>query len=219
MKRPPRAHEVSAMASDYEEMDAGRRTTAARRIASLVSICLLGASTAAADQADDAYVAIDLTPAGFVESQAAGASSGSQVGFGFGAATFGAEHALLWAGSPASAVDLHPAGYVMSNALGASGIRQVGWASAADTGVPHAFLWSGSAASGVDLHPPDFTYSRARGTFGDVQVGSGAGPATGFSDHALLWTGTATSVIDLNGAWVLFVGSAGRFREPAGRGR
>jgi len=132
-------------------------------------MCLLSASIARAGQGDT-YVAVDLTPTGFVQSQAAGASNGAQVGFGFGASTFGAEHALLWSGIAASAVDLHPAGYQMSNAVATSGVKQVGWAVHPDTATPHAFLWSGSAANGVDLNPTEMVFSRAHGAFGDVQV-------------------------------------------------
>jgi hypothetical protein len=171
------------------------RTTTRTAIA--VSMCLLGASVARAGQGDT-YVAVDLTPTGFVESQAVGASNGAQVGFGLGASTFGAEHALLWTGTAASAVDLHPAGYHMSNALATSGVRQVGWATHPDTATSHAFLWSGSAASSVDLNPAGMVFSRAHGVFGDVQVGSGGGAATGFIEHALLWRGNAASVLDLN---------------------
>ncbi len=171
------------------------RTIAGTAIA--VLMCLLGASVARAGQGDT-YVAIDLTPAGFVQSQAVGASNGAQVGFGIGASTFGAEHALLWTGTAASAVDLHPPGYQMSNALAISGIRQVGWATHPATATAHAFLWSGSAASGVDLNPAEMVFSRAHGVFGDVQVGSGGGAATGFIEHALLWRGNAASVLDLN---------------------
>jgi len=160
-------------------------------------MCLLSASIARAGQGDT-YVAVDLTPTGFVQSQAAGASNGAQVGFGFGASTFGAEHALLWSGIAASAVDLHPAGYQMSNAVATSGVKQVGWAVHPDTATPHAFLWSGSAANGVDLNPTEMVFSRAHGAFGDVQVGSGGGAATGFVEHALLWRGTAASALDFN---------------------
>jgi probable HAF family extracellular repeat protein len=171
------------------------RTTTRTAIA--VSMCLLGASVARAGQGDT-YVAVDLTPTSFLQSLAVGASNGAQVGFGIGASTFGADHALLWAGTAASTVDLHPPGYHMSNALATSGIRQVGWATHPATATPHAFLWSGSAASGVDLNPTEMVFSRANGVFGDVQVGSGAGAATGFIEHALLWRGNAASVLDLN---------------------
>jgi hypothetical protein len=170
------------------------------RISAAALGCLLTA-TASFAQRPDRYIAIDLTPEGFVESQAAGAANGLQVGFGFGTATSGAEHALLWFGSATSAVDLHPlTGYHMSNALAASGLTQVGWATHADFGVPHAFLWSGSAATGVDLNPEAFGFSRAFGVFGDVQVGLSGGPSTGFIQHAVLWRGIAASVVDLNPA-------------------
>jgi hypothetical protein len=161
-------------------------------------MCLMATSIANAQQATDTYVAVDLRPAGFADSQAVGASDGSQVGFGFGAPTFGAEHALLWGGTPASVVDLHPAGYQTSNALAASRTIQVGWATNPETFTQHAFLWNGSAATGVDLHPAEMSFSRAQGVSGDVQVGSGGGAVTGFIDHALLWRGSATSVLDLN---------------------
>lgn len=149
--------------------------------------------TAAAD-----FTFINLNPTGFVFSEAVGAFGGQQVGFGFGGATGGANHALLWSGSGAGVVDLNPTGFSMSDAFAIAGGQQVGSGMQLTTLATHALLWTGTAASAVDLNPSGFTFSTALGTSGSQQGGSGGGPPTGFLPHALLWTGTASSAVDLN---------------------
>jgi hypothetical protein len=124
------------------------------------------------------YVAIDLGPAGFGDSQALGISGHEQVGVGF--SDSGGTHALLWTGTAASVVDLHPSGFVNSLAEGVSHGRQVGVGSDQD-GHAHALLWAGSAAGVVDLHPIGFSSSEATGIWSHQQVGFGD---INFHDHA-----------------------------------
>src|SRR5438132_3540134 len=145
------------------------------------------------------FTTIDLNPDGFVESWASGASDGQQVGYGFGPATGGYGHALLWRGTAASVLDLHPSGFMISRAMGISGGQQVGVGigPGPETG-SHALLWTGSAASVVDLHPSGFSRSEASGVSGGQQVGFGSGSTTGEESHALLWHGSAGSVVDLH---------------------
>jgi hypothetical protein len=141
---------------------------------------------------------VDLNPSGLTESSAEGISGTQQVGWGYGSATGGKDHALLWNGSAASYVDLNPSGFTRSMAYGTSGTQQVGSGSSSATGgKDHALLWNGSAASYVDLNPSGFTKSMAHGTSGTQQVGWGRGEATGGNEHALLWNGSADSFVDL----------------------
>ena len=145
------------------------------------------------------FTAIDLNPEGFVESYASGVSDGQQVGYGYGAATGGYGHALLWHGTAASVVDLHPRGFMISRVLGVSGGQQVGVGiSPQPIAGAHALLWRGSAASLTDLNPHGFVRSEATGVSGGQQVGWGYGPATGEHRHALLWRGTTVSMVDLH---------------------
>jgi hypothetical protein len=160
----------------------------------LVSAILVASSTDANAQ----FVFIDLNPTGILSSEAGGASEGRQVGFGFGAASSGADHALLWNGTSGSAVDLHPAGFTNSGAASIAGIRQAGSGVVQATGATHALLWTGTAESVIDLNPVGFSFSRAIEVSSGQQVGSGGGPSTGFISHALLWSGTAATAVDLN---------------------
>jgi hypothetical protein len=138
---------------------------------------------------------------GFVRSFALSTDGQHQVGDG---TLPGAQHALLWSGTAASAVDLHPtnlAGFDSSTADGVSGSQQVGYASGSGTsGKNHALLWTGTAASAVDLHPTSLTgfdTSEALGTNGANQVGYAFNSSTLVQD-AVLWSGTAVSAIDLS---------------------
>jgi len=100
---------------------------------------------------DSAESVVDLTPPGFIDSQATSTYGGQQVGSGYSLRT-GTMHALLWRGSAASVVDLGSG----SIAKGTNGKEQVGWAN------DHAVLWRGSAGRMVDLHaflPPGFAQS------------------------------------------------------------
>lgn len=54
-----------------------------------------------------------------------GIGGGQQVGSG---QTSSSTHALLWAGTAASAVDLNPASALSSEAIATSGVHQVGYA-------------------------------------------------------------------------------------------
>jgi hypothetical protein len=136
---------------------------------------------------------VDLNPSGFVESEVYATDGANQVGGvpndgrGFTA------HALLWAGTAASAVDLNPVGDASSIAFGVYGNQQVGRAAVTSGGSTHAMLWTGTAASAVDLNPtnlPNITSSTAYATDGTQQVGQG-------NNDAILWTGTAASAVDL----------------------
>jgi len=145
------------------------------------------------------FTAIDLNPPGFVESWATGISGGQQVGYGYGPATGGYGHALLWHGTAASLVDLHPRGFMISRALGISDGQEVGFGiSPQPAGGSHALLWHGTAGSVVDLNPNGFVVSEASGISGGRQVGYGYGPVTGEHRHALMWSGSAATVMDLH---------------------
>lgn len=143
---------------------------------------------------------VDMTPGGLFKSEVIGDDGVHQVGAGT-ALSGGPQHALVWAGSAASAVDLHPSnlsGFISSVAAGVSGNQQVGAAYLVDSpSTGHAMLWNGSAGSAVDLHPSAFTGSVAQATDSHQQVGE-AYNQTGIYPHAMLWTGTAASAVDLN---------------------
>jgi hypothetical protein len=139
------------------------------------------------------YEATLLHPTGFDSTKGTGASGGSQVGWGRGAATSDAFHALLWTGTPQDFVDLHPTGFQESYAVNASNTSQVGWG---DQGPDeHALLWHGTAASAVDLNPAGFDNSKANSVSGANQVGYASNDGLA---HAMLWSGSAVGVVDLN---------------------
>ncbi len=143
-------------------------------------------------------------------SKALGVRSGQQVGYASTVPypvgeTFSyhpASHAIVWAGTAASAIDLNPTGFTASEALATNGAQQAGWAY---SNVPalsqHATLWAGTSASFADLHPAGYNDSRVTGLTATQQVGDGwVGPmgAVGSVRHTLVWTGTPESVVDLN---------------------
>ena len=153
------------------------------------------------------YTATVLNPVDFTNATGRGISIGTQGGAGDGAATGGAEHALLWSGTAASAIDLHPAGnYSSSSVWAVSGTSQAGLA---ETGYIHAMLWNGTAASAVDLNPAGMDLSRAYGVSNTNQVGLAVGNIVSGSSHAMMWSGTAASAIDLHPA---------NFRDSTARG-
>jgi hypothetical protein len=134
---------------------------------------------------------VNLHPAGYDHSSAAGISGDSQVGNGLTSA--GASHALLWYGTAASVVDLHPDRAEGSFAHDVEGDVQVGsiTLSVAEL-INHAYVWRGSAESGMDLHSllgglgPDFIISDAlaigdNGTIYGVAVDASA-------RYAVAWT-------------------------------
>jgi hypothetical protein len=139
--------------------------------------------------------AVNLNPAGSIESQAKAVFGGQQVGYGF------AHHALMWAGSAASFVDLHPAGYAMSEANATNGAQQVGfgYVSTGSTvvAISHALVWTGSAASAVDLNqflPSGFTESAATGidAAGNIVGWASTGLRTNPANlHAVMWVPSA----------------------------
>lgn len=119
-----------------------------------VSHAILWSNTAAS--------AVDLHPsqltffAGSTTNSTALALSGSQqAGFGLGSANGNpSSHALIWAGTKASAIDLHPGGsYVSSVAMATNGTQQAGYGTVSVNGnlINHAMMWNGSAASALDL--------------------------------------------------------------------
>lgn len=145
--------------------------------------------------------AVDLTPSGFLFSQAYGVSDGKQVGYG--AVSDIAAHALLWSSSATNYVDLHPSGYQSSAAIGISGSTQVGLGVKWYTGPAYALMWSGTAASYLDLQtslPSDYSSSRAYGidSSGDI-VGFASGSQ---GTQAVLWKYEPT-VVPLPGAMLL----------------
>ena len=144
------------------------------------------------------YVAIDLNPIGFVESDTTGLAAGQQAGHAKSDAD-GTYRALLWSGSPAGVVDLNPAGFSNSWAYDVSDGHQVGDGQAEADGAYHALLWSGTAGSAVDLHPTGYSRSYAYVVSNGNQAGSGLSEADD-EWHALLWSGTAGSVVDIHPA-------------------
>ncbi len=157
-----------------------------------------------------AGTAINLHPTllPFQYSKAMGVRGGQQVGYAstvpypYGETfAYQSGHAILWAGTAASALDLHPAGYVGSQALATNGSQQGGWASNTLPNSQHAALWSGTAATFVDLNPIGYNDSRITALTATQQVGDGwVGPmgAAGSVRHALVWSGTPDTVVDLN---------------------
>jgi hypothetical protein len=156
-----------------------------------------------------------LHPAGFVQSAALGVDGDLVVGWGGGASTSWAQHALLWTSlTPTGFVDLNPSHlsflYSEAIAIDATQGEQVGRGTAltdlsidgntiTQTHQLRALLWRGSAASAVDLHPAGFDESQAFAVSGPRQAGFGK-PAGSPTNHALLWQGTAASVVDLHPA-------------------
>jgi hypothetical protein len=143
--------------------------------------------------------ALDLNPAGFLESQALATDGLHQVGSGTPSGQF-APHALLWSGLAANYVDLNPARYQFSVATGLSGNRQVGYGTTtAIGGSNHALLWSGSAASATDLNPAGFSWTEADGIHGSQIVGWGT-PDNAVVAEALLWSGSTDAYVNLSPA-------------------
>ncbi|MEN6451389.1 MAG: PEP-CTERM sorting domain-containing protein, partial [Thermoguttaceae bacterium] len=174
-----------------------RRMPHSRRPAILAAVAFVGLASCPVLAAT--YVAIDLSPSGFAESEGYGACGTQQVGYGQTTKNSGTTHALLWSGTANSVVDLTLSGFTQSYAWATNGMQQVGNGyGSATAGNTHAILWSGTAASAVDLNPTGFDGSLAYGISGTQQVGQGYGTATGGDHHALLWNGTANSAVDIN---------------------
>jgi hypothetical protein len=143
------------------------------------------------------YVAIDLTPSGYIGAWGTGIGGSVQVG-----------GTTLWRGSASNFVNLTPNGFSVE-VLGTDGTTQVGYGHLLGTDGEHALKWSGSADSVVILDSNSFE-SQARGVAGEQIVGYGYG-------HALLWTGGG--VVDLNP--IGFVGSLANAtdgRQQVGKG-
>ena len=157
--------------------------------ASVVVLGLLGNRPAPAVT----YTVVDLNPSGFTESYANGTSGTLQVGGGYGTATGGDSHALLWSGMAGGTVDLNPSGFTdrMPAAPAAHNRLAPRWPSAMATHARFSLERHGSRA--VDLNPSEFAGSWANGTNGTQQVGHGQGTTTDGFDHALLWSGTAAT--------------------------
>jgi hypothetical protein len=135
---------------------------------------------------------VDLNPAGYTFSTATGVSDGRQVGWGYGPATGGNSHALLWSGSASSAVDLNPSGLTGSWLYATAGGQQVGYGYGPATGNgDHAFVWSGTADSAVDLKnflSPDYGFCYARGIDENGNIIGLANYTPTGQLHAILWT-------------------------------
>jgi hypothetical protein len=85
---------------------------------------------------------VDLHPAGFVNSYAAGVAGGVQVGYGVDAA--GTSHALVWSGSAASVIDLNPslpAGFTGARATGIDATGNIS-GTMEGGGRRHAVIWT-----------------------------------------------------------------------------
>jgi hypothetical protein len=151
--------------------------------------------------------AIDLNPTnlvGYTNSIAFGTAYLREVGYAYGSATGGNDHAMLWLESAGSAVDLNPtniAGFTSSAALYTTpNNQQVGFGYGSSTNAnDHALLWSGSGNTAVDLNPLGFTSSSANRTNGVEQLGAGYKPGDAADAHALLWYGSANSALQLEG--------------------
>ena len=158
-------------------------------------LALSGLFSLVAPPASAQYTVTLLTPANFVDTFAYGAGGGQQGGTGYGPATGGNSHALLWKGNAGSCVDLNPAGFSASYVYGADGKQQVG------LGVPglenHALVWNGSPTNYTDLNPSNFRYSAAYGVDSGRQVGSGRAIGASVS-HAILWNNSPNGYVDLN---------------------
>src|SRR6476620_8793953 len=114
----------------------------ARRLITLVAIVVCSHKSNVASGVT--YKAVLLHPSnGFIQTSGNGISDGLQVGYGFGPATQGASHALLWSGTANSFVDLNPTGFANSEALKASVGGQVGYGQVSGTGKYHALMWGG----------------------------------------------------------------------------
>lgn len=156
---------------------------------------------------------VDLNPASWTQSVAAGVGGGKQVGSATrsvvcttkkGQCPGGVRtefHPFMWSGSAASAVDLTPLGlgFGAGRALATDGVQQAGIGFQV-IGVnafagPFAVVWSGAADSAVNLNPPDASTSQANGVYGGQQVGYGYVPS-----RALLWSGSADTKVELHPA-------------------
>lgn len=142
----------------------------------------------------DSGAAIDLHPAGAVQSRAYGASNGWQVGV---TTRNDSSHACLWNGTAESWVSLHGPmhGWNNSAAYGVHGGQQVGRTNAGT--LARAALWFGTAESYVSLHPPGAGWSEAHAVHAGQQVGFAAFNGAA---HAYLWHGPSGPRRDLHPA-------------------
>ena len=191
LKKPPR----SIQKKETCNMNGNYRTAVRLALGAAMAVNLL-ALPLTSQAATYSYT--DLNPSGFEGSYGQGISGSQQVGFGYGPATGGHVHALLWSGTASSFVDLNPSGFTWSIGFGISRSQQVGSGLYGTASNSHALLWIGTASSVVDLNPSGFTESVGFGVSSGQQVGWGTGPSAGNTYHALLWSGTASSVVDLN---------------------
>ncbi len=150
--------------------------------------------------------AVDLHPAGYLNSQATSTDGSQQCGYG---QITDLNQGILWEGAASPTINLTPSAYNQSYCFGVYHGQQIGYAESIQyfTATQHALLWSGSANAFVDLHPPlAFSFSKGLGIFAGQQVGTVAnvpyGPTntSGYetTDHAVMWSGTAASAIDLH---------------------
>src|SRR5262249_26228838 len=98
------------------------------------------------------YSFVDLDPGGFNATEASGAASGQQVGFGDN----GVHRGLLWTGTAGSYVDMTPTSVASaSTILGTDGTQQVGYIArnGDPSGAPRAWVWNGTPESGNALNP------------------------------------------------------------------
>jgi hypothetical protein len=179
--------------------------TTSRTVA--ITLALLGITQSASSTT---YTVTVLHPIGYDQSSVDGIAGNSQVGYASNTLPLdqaplnkrSADHAMLWAGTAASAIDLNPPGKSQSEAYAIAGNTEVGYAADSLDGFDaHAMLWHGTAASAVDLNPAGFFASEALAASGPSQVGFGVSASTELPTlRALLWNGTADSVVDLSGS-------------------
>ena len=159
---------------------------------------------------------VDLRPPNFQYVEGRGVSDGRQVGYGFGDATGGNQHALLWEGSAEGYLDLNPAGFAESYAFGIAGAKVAG-AVRTGGGQWRAALWSlgedslsGATvvASLTDLHaalPPEYTGSQALGVDRAGFIVGHAFHAPSGQWHAALWVPEPSAALAVTAAGLVLI--------------
>src|SRR5688572_11958754 len=144
---------------------------------------------------------VDLTPPGFMFSEARGVYGDQQVGGTFDKFL---PHACMWTGTPESYVALQPPEGLFSIAQCTDGVHQYGLILAWDgedfaTVNAQVGRWSGTADSWVNMTPKGLFGGIISAADGLEQVGATAADSGGNAPYrAALWSGTAESYVDLH---------------------
>jgi hypothetical protein len=138
-----------------------------------------------------AWVSLHPTE-GFDVSTAQAVGGTSIGGWGRGAATGGATHALLWLAGGETLLDLHPAGFVDSYVYAVRGGVQAGSATFFGGG-ERAVVWAGTAESAIDLHDltPGGPWAESRVTSIDTDGSLYGYVSNGGNAVAVRWTPAA----------------------------